>query len=420
MRQKLKLFLYMALCVVAGVPAHAQTLACRASFEAITTLRPPHLGTPPVWDAMYGPVGVDIRLGTGLQLPDGGILAAGQAKDKGAPQLVFATINGRGRVDQEKRLAIPDGDWPVKMLALKNSFVLLSDITVGTRQQARLSWYNKSLSLQQSTVLADPSFNVRSTALVMSGDGKSFLVVLHASNAAGEQSVLARFGVDGKKIWQRNFTSGVSNAINGAAPAGADGFLGAGHIRLDDGRLAGWLLRVDAHGAMSWQKIFPRGGSADLLQAAAAGPYDVLSGIVTPSGGGATGIWLLEVDVAGDALWQRFLRAPKFSLRPVALQSLSNGLVLATLNAAGEIKPPTSMAERDHIRILAFSPRGELASDDSYIESGGATAADVAPGPDNTRAIIANLLPDEKSTVNQGWVFVAPAPAAYQDPCGAK
>lgn len=409
---------------VLATPAMAQSTACRAAFKAITTLRPPHLGVPPVWDAMYGPPGFVVRLGTGLQLPDGAILTAGQITAQAgnaAPQLVFATINGRGRVDHEKRLAAPDGEWPVKLLALKNSYALLSNITVNGQQEARLSWYDKNLNLEQSATIQDSAFNIQGVSLILSADGKSILAALHATHrtpTGEEQAILARFDIQGKKLWQRNFSFGVSNAINGIAPVGNDGFLAAGHIRLDDGRLAGWLLRVDAQGAMSWQKTYPAGAYADFTNITPAGPFFIAGGVVASTAGGANGVWLAEFDLSGALVWQHYLRTPKFSLSPVALQTLPNGLLLATVNATGQVIPPTSSSELNHIRLITFSPRGELASDDSYVEGGGAQAADAAPGSDDTRAIIANLLPDEKSATPQGWVFVGPAPAPYKDPCG--
>lgn len=142
------------------------------------------------------------------------------------------------------------------------------------------------------------------------------------TEAMGERDWwVVKLGPDGELDWQRSLGGSRDDVPAKVLQTEDGGYLLCGATRSGDGDVTGhhnpnntdgWLVKLDADGALSWQRALG-GGSAD-------GLYDLLPtsdggcmavGDVLSSNGdvvGSNGLydaWLVRVDGAGELLWQR-------------------------------------------------------------------------------------------------------------------
>lgn len=454
--------IFAALLILACVsPTPARAQVCDTAFEAIITLHPPRLGVPTVWDATYARKDTMTQLASGVPLPGGTVMALGRtvAVDSFRPmETVLAEINRRGRVLNEKTIPMKEAEEPVKLIAVKGGYVAVSNMRGGKnkdRRVARLSWYGGDGSYRQEKILQDETYDYEATGLLPAAEGGGFVAVVHAiahANESDQHGLLFRFSPDGREQWKRAYRPGIPNEISGVSVLDEGGYLGTGRIRLDDGRMAGWILKLGADGTILWQRTYPRGKFSTLRRAAAVpamaagheGHGYLVLGDSTPLDGGPDATWLMAVDALGEPQWQRYFRQPDFALSGFGLMRNEDGRVVVAMNAKAE--PGTG--HRSHVRMLILSPRGVIVEDESYIEGVEAKATDFVRGWNGERVVTATIESDAKpleeemvgddfivaeavgggpdepqqkrDLVSKGWVFVATALDPYADPCAIR
>jgi len=455
------LFLFVGLFLqfVGAVPAHAQ-IKCDTAFEAIITLHPPSLGVPTVWDATYDQRDMMVQLLSGVPVPGGTVMALGRTIEKKSfkPQkLVLAKLNRRGRVLAEKMYPVKEGELPIKLISLKGGYVAVSNFRGGkgkARHFVRLSWYGKDGTYRREKILQDDAYDYDAVGLLPTQGDDGFAVIVHSISHALESDqhgLLFRFKADGQKIWKRAYRPGIPNRIEGVAALSGGGYLATGRIKLDDGRMAGWVLNLGDDGTVLWQRIYPRGKFSVLQQAAETASmaghkqhgYLVL-GNSTPADGGEDATWLMAIDALGEPEWQRYFRRPDVAFVSFGLMRNEDGRIIVAMNA----RAAEGSGRRDHIRMLTLSSRGVIVEDESYIEGVQAKAYDFIRGWNGERVVTATIesdssplaedmvgdnfiIPqassdddDDDATASQareqltkGWVFVATALDPYDDPC---
>lgn len=454
--------LTMAILMLAGtvlvqMPARAQM--CDSPYEVIVSLRPPRLGVPTVWDAAYGRDDRMIQLQSGLPLEGGTVLATGRAlsKENFAPlETVFVEMNRRGRVLMEKTFPTRDAEVPVKMIALKSGYLVLSNVRGGARnerRQVRLSWYDKKINFKKDIVLSDPSYDYDGHNLSASAEDNGFVVVAHAINHkldSDQHGMLFRFSQDGQELWRRAYRPGISNQIYGLEPlADEKGYIATGRIRIDDGRMAGWVMKLSYDGTVLWQRTYPRGAFAALKRAVAVGGGErrsyMLMGDTIPLDGKPGAVWLMAIEPLGEPQWQRYFRRDDMAFSTLGLMRGESGRYVLALNA----KMMEGAAQRDHVRMLILSSHGVVLEDETYFEGTEARANDFVRGWNGERVVIATIeaeaqplelemkgdsfvvaqpqaetdeegqpAPGKKEKpVLKGWIFVATALDPYEDPC---
>ena len=127
-----------------------------------------------------------------------------------------------------------------------------------------------------------------------------------------QQGWLVRLSAAGALLWQFEYGAGSAEALNSVVPTADGGFVAAG---ASDSSGAGgndaWVLKVDALGAIQWQRTFG-GGDAELATQVvelAGGGYAVggYSNSFTSSGHAP---WVLRLTASGDLAWSRVVAAP--------------------------------------------------------------------------------------------------------------
>lgn len=481
-------FCFTAFSHVAPIKAASQPQCTAPPYEVIVRPYAPAFGVPTVWDAVYGREGKMVQMTTGLPLADKTVLAAGRVLDKESfkpEQIVLAEVNRRGRTLREEFYPAKDAEFPVKLRALKDKngndrgYLLASNMTAGRKKeerQVRLSWYDKDLKFRKDVTIKDNRFNYEVTDVVPAVEGNGIVALLHAVNRSDPQdhnSVIMRYTDDGKRLWQRAYRPGIPNRLNSLLAFGGKSYMATGAIKTEDGRMAGWAMKLGTDGTIFWQRIYPRGAESE-LEAAAMSPFDyagghgfALLGKIKPLDKGPEATWLMAIDPTGEAVWQRYFRSDDFKYIPKNIQAEPDGRLEMMMNAVAV----PGAHDPSHIRLLTLSPRGAIIQDEAYLlgreaaafdfENGwngerivtGTIMQDVAPPAPDKGSFVANDmyealggdLPTDKKAeaakehagqtstaakdaenddkglplkpVMRGWVFVATALDPYEDPC---
>ncbi len=477
--KKLRTALFVFTAVLLGGLSVARAQICEAQYEVIVTLRPPDLGMPTVWDATYGKYDTLVQLYSGLTKDEGTVFAAGRKLLKGdfkPLSTVLVELNRRGRVLTEKEYPMRDGEVPVKMIALGKGYLVASNMIGGkknSRQLVRLAWYNTKGDFVREKILKDAEFDISSLGLVAAADGNGFVVLVHAVNfetPMDEHGALMRFSDAGQLLWRRAYRPGIPNFISGLKAIDNKSYLATGSIRMDDGRMAGWIMKLAFDGTVMWQRTYPRGASAGLYRGTLAGKQGpeergfLVLGNSTPLGRDKpSAVWLMAINPLGEPLWQRYFRRKDFSFSAVGLRGNEDGRITVVMNAESviseedlerltaqeKIEREEGIGSRNHVRILTLSPRGVLIEDESYIEGLHAEAKDFVEGWNGERIVVSTIQSDSrpppieelliqtgKSSTKaeeeamkeppvpdptlEGWVFVATALDPYEDPCQSR
>lgn len=436
-------------------PGLVRAQSCDTHYEVIATLYPPQFGVPAVWDARYGSFDNMTQLVSGVTRDGGTVLGLGRriSKTDFKPlDIVLVELNRRGRALMEKPRPAKDSEEPVKLIAIRDGYISVSNIAGNavknrSEKQVNVAWYSKDADFRRNLVLRDDVYDYETFGVLSASEGGGFVVLLHAmnrNNDADQHGVLMRFTPEGKQVWRRAYRVGVLNQLNGVVPIDDKNYLAMGHIRLDDGRMAGWVLKLAYDGTILWQRTYPRGSFSTLHHAAMSsetsseGPGFILSGESMPVGGELHATWILAIDATGEPRWQRYYRRPDYDLASAGVRTEEDGRISVLINA----KNKDSVDGRSHVRLLTLSRRGIMVADESYIEGIQAHATDFFGGWNGERILTATIesdgkadagpmgppLPSQESSaapvrpqpVQEGWVLVANALDPYIDPCDTR
>ena len=449
--------IFLSVFLISAEPARAQL--CETVFETITTLRPPTFGFPTVWDAKYTDLPENmVQFASGVAQDGGTVFVLGRSisKQDYQPQnLILAEINRRGRALKEYKYPIKTAEQPVKLIQLGSDFIALSNILGGTNNDqkwARISWYSDQGVYKREYIIKDGEFDYEGQGLLEASEGNGFIVILKAINRADEtdmNGVLLRVDKSGGVLWRRAYRPGIPNMLNSVVDIGENSYLATGQIRLDDGRFAGWVMKLGFDGAVHWQRTYPRGKDSTFLHSVWSSLWTVegkgflLAGQSEPLDDGPASAWIMAIDALGEPQWQRYYRRDDYALSGDWVISEDDGRIILIMKASAM---EDNSGAFNHVRMLTLSPRGVMVGDEAYYVGLQATPTDYVPGWNGERILTATITDDDagkldeddeivviglaaddesqigeakvaKDPVQKGWVFVATALDPYDDPC---
>ncbi|AGH97354.1 PQQ-binding-like beta-propeller repeat protein [Micavibrio aeruginosavorus] len=386
---------------VPGLPA------CNLVREAIVNLKAPNFGVPVIWDGLFGDESKLMRFSAATPLPSGSVLIAGEhLNEKFQPLETFIVeMNSRGRGIGEKRIQALKGEKITALVPVDHGYVVASNILSGPadEKQVRLAWYDEARTYIRDLVLKDALYDFESYTLLPANEGNGFIAVVHARPRQGsmdEHGLLYRISATGKILWKRAYRSGAASLMHGIAPVGDTGYVVTGRELAENGRISGMAMEVNNDGTLVWQQPYPRGVHA-LLRKASVRPDGrvVMVGQITPFGETYSTAWVMEVDTNGEILWQRYFPLGGNETDARGVITYDDGRTVVMVN----VRPRNEYADdRDHIRLLTLSPRGEILRDEPYVEGQHAQASQISLGYKSERVVIAfvegtagSLLPDE-------------------------
>lgn len=468
---------FAAFCLLLLVSAPAQAQGCTVVREAIVSVRPPFFGSPAIWDATFGGRDNLVQFAAALALENGNVLAAGESLDQNFKPVeqIMIELNRRARAVDDQRRPAKLGERTSGILEIPKGYVISSGFFGGrsnNEKWVRLAWYNSERKFVQDMILKDAAYDYESQGITRAVNGNGFLALMYATSRkdpSDQYGMLFRISDSGRLLWKRAYRPGIPNQIYGVDVADDRHYIAGGRIRNEDGRMAGWIMKLNDDGTIVWQNTYPRGNYAVFRSGyAKPGDHYVMTGQVMPIGGDPGAAWVMEVDAMGVPVWQRYFRSAGYDFDGRAINAYGDGRISVMVNAKAV---DTSEGQQTHIRLFTLSPRGGLMEDESYIEGhstigsqmivgtrepwngerivtafiekGGEVNDDQnkvelitdalarqekeknrarpenifgppAPTPEQA-AIIAQGLPEE--IYHQGWVFVATALDPYHDPC---
>lgn len=480
-------FAAFCLLLLAAAPVQAQVQfgpgspGCAVVREAIVSLRPPFYGSPAIWDATFGGKNNLVQFAAALALDNGNVLAAGETLDKNFKPVeqIMIELNRRARAVDDKRNPAKPGEHTSGILKTDQGYVTSAGFFGGrnnSEKWVRLAWYDSARQFTRDMVLKDAAYDYESQGITRAVNGHGFVALVYATSRKDpndQYGMLFRINESGRLLWKRAYRPGIPNQIYGVDVADARHYIAGGRIRNEDGRMAGWIMKLNDDGTIVWQNTYPRGNFAVLRSGYAktgdqAGDHYVLTGQVMPIGGDPGAAWVMEVDAMGVPLWQRYFRATGYDIDGRSINAYGDGRISVMANAKAI---DDAEGQQSHIRLFTLSPRGGLMEDESYveghstvgtqmivgtkapwngerivtafIEKGGEIRNDEkkvelitdalvrqekeksmaqdgklfgppAPTPEQAAQIAQNM-PEEM--YHQGWVFVATALDPYHDPC---
>ena len=414
-----------------------QAQNCDTVYEQITKLRPPSLGQYTVWDTLYGEDGME-QFADFLPMDDGGVLAAGSYTKDEEDQVykpLLVRLDGRGRVVWEVREESTTHKTIDKIVGLPKGYVVLGDIKDPKKGDGiYVARYTQDGQRKSQKTIFKTGADLDAVGIVRSADQKGVIVAvqLHPRGKEGDKAeektrdgrygLVYRLTESGKIVWHRAYTPGMDTAFHGLKALGGGLYMLTGQIRLEDGRLAGWLVRVNENGAMDWQQTYPRGQESSLQ---AFGLYHdghmIVGGHAKPLGRGHEAAFIARLDAAGQAVWQRYYTGP-FHYAVSDILTYPDGRIVALTDGSAMDFQHTS-----HARLLTFSPRGYLMDMEDYSHSYGArglrllrndeTGDRVLTGYARTRIVDAETPADVPPNAFDAWVTAAVPLDPYEDPC---
>ena len=197
---------------------------------------------------------------------------------------------------------------------------LVMSLTVSTEAANAAGQLSRSCRHMQSNVPSASSLAIPLWARSYRGDGfNRFYSVVKGNDGgyilAGERDSsyrawLVKVDTHGAIVWQKTLGSGQSFESANSSVSVGDGYRVAGHSSVFGGSdTRAWLLKIDNAGKRVWQKTY--GGTGYYVAASIIPASDggfIVAGEIDP--GVSSDIWLFKVDDAGNMIWQKTYGGP--------------------------------------------------------------------------------------------------------------
>ena len=405
--------------------------SCDLIEDAIIPLKPPTFNGMIEWRKVIGLEGID-RLSEMLPLADGGVFALGETRtytktDGLKPtQLYVVRLDVTGKPLFDKRIDVKGFVSVAGGVIFKDKVIVLSQVEDDKKKQsARIEFLDGAAGIKSTAMIDDPKSDIVAGDVVVNADGKSLTVVAMTADPRLKDTtytVVYRLDLEGKVIAKQEYLPGVSTRIDRLQRLPNGYLIGAGRMRVDAQREAGWLLLIGKQGELIIQRPYARGGQAQLKKIIddRTGGYYVL-GEAIPADGGYRAAWVMHLTASGNIIWQRFLSGKyRYSAADLTLQKDGRLLVLM----AGR---PGNEGGREHARIVTMSSIGNILHDEAYIEGSNALPVRLIEHTVTRQRLLAGYaqtgfddygVPENQKLITyDAWISGLTKLPPYLDPC---
>lgn len=421
--RKAKLILCVAVLTL-GQSSFAATPPdpCKVVSEEIIPLRVPNFDQAAVWKKTSGVKGIE-RPRALLPVADGGQIMIGTSvpyDDKtglAAPSIQMVRTDKQGKVIVEKWVDVKDLKGVSDAVLLKDRVVTLTQMGKEGDESIGLIFLNGVAEQRSMEVITDPKLRLLAKSIMVVPGGVQMIIAAEAisrTNAKDSYSVLIWVDKDGKKLIQKEYLPGIKNKPEYVGRLANDEIVMTGRTTTDDGRDAGWVLRLSSKGEILYQRPYARGGDSVLRRAVSLGDGAmIVVGDALPSLEGDKAAWIMRLDQDGTPMWQKYLTG-KYGYSGVDIIALGDGRFNVLIGGK-----PTIAGGRQYARILTMTIAGVIIGDESFIE--GANALPIRLINQNGNRVLLGLaetgfskegLPDELKYVEYDtWLLgLAPLP----------
>jgi len=153
--------------------------------------------------------------------------------------------------------------------------------------------------------------------------------------------------------WERTFGGAQNDFVHAVAVTADGGYIVAGTTESKGaGGMDAWVLKLDAYGRLEWERIF--GGVQNDLACGIAVTVDggyIVAGTTESKGAGGTDGWVLKLDAHGQLEWERtFGGARRDHLCRIAATA-DRGYIVASYTFSNSKSTPCVMKALSHKRL---------------------------------------------------------------------
>ena len=174
-------------------------------------------------------------------------------------------------------------------------------------------------------------------AVLQTPDGGFMVAGSTASRGAGGHDAwVLRLDAGGALAWEKTFGGPKTDEAYAIAATPDGGFILAGATESSGAGLRdGWLVKIDGEGTAAWEKTFggPFWDELRSVQPSSDGGY-VAAGSTEPSGAGARHVLVVRTDAAGATQWSRTFNRSGWDDIQVILEAADGNLVAAGFTEA--------------------------------------------------------------------------------------
>lgn len=433
-RHQIKYLFCLTLTLLSCAGTAAQAQQCDTVFEEITVLREPVFAYPTVWNTLYGEEGMD-QFADAAPMEDGTVILAGaftKDKEDNTYHPLLVRLDTHGRPVWEVREDTGFHKTIHRIVKTDKGVTVTGDIKDPRKGDGiYIAHYDFDGKKLGERPLYEPGTDIDAKAILQSSDGKGFIVAAHLLKGPdgkdGSSAALYKIARSGKLLWRRVYNPGPHTVFHNIQHTANGLYIVSGAAETEQGRTSAWLLQIAGNGSPLWQRLYPR-GSASSIRSAALFPdgSHIVAGDARPTeGNGPPSAWIMKIDPSGNPVWQRYYTG-HYAYRAYDTQTYEDGRSVVLV--AGT---PQSYREgrRAHVRLLTFSPRGDLLNAEDYIDGHNGHAMRLQQGNNKERIIIGHaqtsfpdgMDPDDIAPYTfDGWISVAPGLVPYEDPCTPK
>lgn len=207
-------------------------------------------------------------------------------------------------------------------------------------------------------------------------DGTVYLCGMTTSSGLGNLDAwAARLTEAGSVVWQTGLGGAGQEQLYGVVATDDGGCVMAGYTAsFGAGETDGWLVKLDAGGAVVWERTYG-GKGAEAFTTIAPSPRGFYIGGALAWLEAGQDTWVLEVDEAGDILWQETIEGEAWD-NLTSIAATPDGLVFtANSNSALGGRPGDIAFFRPW--VVSLDPDGFVQWSKTYNYSGGDTWNDI-------------------------------------------
>ena len=192
---------------------------------------------------------------------------------------------------------------------------------------------------------------------------------------------LARLNSRGEILWDRSYAGSSGSEFSGVLPTSDGGAVAFGRIHgASPSEGSAWALSVSAAGEPSWSNRYSLGSESRFVTGAVSPGGVILGGTSVNSSGTPRRGWFLELDPAGQVLWERLLEiGDGFTLVDLAPGPAGGLYLLGTV--------VDDSAAESSLQLLYLASDGSPQWDRRIGGSGSDTAGGLASFPDGRVAV---------------------------------
>jgi hypothetical protein len=196
----------------------------------------------------------------------------------------------------------------------------------------------------------------RGRAIVETPDHGLVIAGATESKGAGEFDVwVLKVDAKGALLWDRHFGGGATDWAS-ALVATRDGGIAIGAYTQDisGGPYDFWVIKLDGNGELLWQRRY--GGAATDWSNAITETTDnglVVVGHTESKGAGGADFWVLKLDADGEPIWDRTFGGAKTDYASTVTHTRDGGVIVGGMTRSGD-------ANGFDIRILKLNSSGEV------------------------------------------------------------